>query len=237
MLLPPGPLRCHRRPHAGTSSTQPPQPLHRCHRRSTTKEEGAPVRKRPDLTLPCRITASTAIHRCPDISAFSSLAWPAPREAAYHDCGAPPCHACPTPATVASGLHWRPSLQWAPWLVLMFWVAYNLFANWDLRTLIKSLAGLVEMHHLHLCDKQGICNSVSYNKYYMHEENIKVAPARYIVWMSQRLVTFAINLCRYACGRYIPTTIYSIACLNESKYIVWMSCIWLCEIYIQLFTQ
>jgi hypothetical protein len=37
-------------PHAGTSSTQPPQPLHRRCCRSTTKEQPTPARKRPNLT-------------------------------------------------------------------------------------------------------------------------------------------------------------------------------------------
>jgi hypothetical protein len=52
--LPPlGPHRCchhHHCPHAETSLTQPQWPLHRCHHRSTTEEQGAPARKHPDLT-------------------------------------------------------------------------------------------------------------------------------------------------------------------------------------------
>jgi hypothetical protein len=73
----PGPLRRRLRPRVGTSLTQLSYPLHQCHHRSTTQEQGALVRKRPDLTPLCRIAAlmqtdadphidlacSTAIHR------------------------------------------------------------------------------------------------------------------------------------------------------------------------------
>jgi hypothetical protein len=60
--------RCTR---VGTSSMQPPRSLHRCRRRSATGEEGAPVRKRPNLTPSCCIATFAPIHRCPDISTFS----------------------------------------------------------------------------------------------------------------------------------------------------------------------
>jgi hypothetical protein len=54
-----GPLRCRRRPRAGTSSTQPTWPLHRHGHWSATVMQGALTRKRRDLTLSCRVAAPT----------------------------------------------------------------------------------------------------------------------------------------------------------------------------------
>jgi hypothetical protein len=53
------PLRHRLLSHVGTSSMQLSWPLHRRHHRSTLEEQGAPVRKHPDLTPPCRIAAPT----------------------------------------------------------------------------------------------------------------------------------------------------------------------------------
>jgi ribosomal protein S18 len=58
-----GPL--HRRPRAGTSSTQPPWPLHRHRHWSATVMQGALARKHRDLTPPCRIAAPARTSHSP----------------------------------------------------------------------------------------------------------------------------------------------------------------------------